>query len=335
VRDTAAWYRGFAENEANGRSAIYQAWALGIADDAALVALIDELPETRRQPALVFAVARLLGAEPVGFAPFRSWLIDNWPLVRPEVEARLNQTNEPGRSAAILPAIARLPGPLALLEVGASAGLCLYPDRYSYRYTGPDGGSTTLHPSDGESAVLLECAIAGPVPVPALLPEVVWRAGIDLEPLDVTKADDREWLETLAWPEETARRNRIRSAIEIARKDPPLLVAGDATDALLDLARTAPTDATLVLVTSGVLVYLPYRERLRFIDLARGLDARWVSLEGIAVIPTVQQSVQQLRPASGGFVLALDEHPLAFAGAHGQSLDWFGPSAEWAGKGAE
>jgi hypothetical protein len=144
----------------------------------------------------------------------------------------------------------------------------------------------------------------------------------------VTKADDREWLETLAWPEETARRDRIRSAIGIARKNPPLLVAGDATDALLELAATAPTDATLVLVTSGVLVYLPYRERLRFIDLARQLDARWVSLEGIAVIPEVQQRVQRLRPASGGFVLALDEHPLAFAGPHGQSLDWFGPEAE-------
>jgi hypothetical protein len=266
--------------------------------------------------------------------------------VRPEVEARLNQTNEPGRSAAILPAIARLPGPLALLEVGASAGLCLYPDRYSYRYVGDDGDVATVHPSDGESAVLLECAITGPVPVPERLPEVVWRAGIDLDPLNVAKADDREWLEAMAWPEENARRDRIRSAIEIARGDPPLLVAGDATDALLDLAGTAPADATLVLVTSGVLVYLPYLERLRFIDVARRLDARWVSLEGVGVIPAVEQRVQQkvqqhvqqrvqqrvkrtAQPMTPGrFVLALDEHPLAFAGPHGQSLYWFRSDAD-------
>ena len=48
--------------------------------------------------------------------------------------------------------------PLALLEVGASAGLCLYPDRYAYRYG--DG------PVLGTGAPLLECAITGPVPVP-------------------------------------------------------------------------------------------------------------------------------------------------------------------------
>lgn len=328
MRDTADWYRGFAEVDARHRSAIYEAWAFGIADDPAMVALIDELPETRRQPSLVFAVSRLLGAEPVGFDAFRSWLVENWSRVRPGVEARLNQTNEPGRSAAILPAIAQLPGPLALLEVGASAGLCLYPDRYSYRYTGGDGVAT-VDPSDGESAVLLECAITGPVPVPGRLPDVVWRGGIDLAPLDVAKPEDREWLETLAWPEEDARRDRIRSAIGIARTDPPLLVAGDATDALLELAGTAPSDATLVLITSGVLVYLPYLERLRFIDLARRLDARWVSLEGVAVIPSVQQRVQaRLHPTSGGFVLALDEHPLSFAGPHGQSLDWFEPAAD-------
>jgi hypothetical protein len=30
----------------------------------------------------------------------------------------------------------------------------------------------------------------------------------------------------------------------------------------------------------------------------------------------------------GRFVLALDEHPLAFAGPHGQSLDWFRSDAD-------
>ena len=51
---------------------------------------------------------------------------------------RRTQTNEPRRCATLLPALAQLDGPLALLEVGASAGLCLYPDRYSYRYDGGD-----------------------------------------------------------------------------------------------------------------------------------------------------------------------------------------------------
>ena len=34
---------------------------------------------------------------------------------------------------------------------------------------------------------------------PTALPRVGWRAGIDLNPLDVTSADDRAWLEALIW----------------------------------------------------------------------------------------------------------------------------------------
>ncbi len=39
--------------------------------------------------------------------------------------SKRTQTNEPGRCAVLLPLLAALPQPLALLEVGASAGLCL------------------------------------------------------------------------------------------------------------------------------------------------------------------------------------------------------------------
>jgi len=320
VRDTAEWYRGFAEGEALGRSAIYVDWASGIAEDDRMLALIDELPETTRQPSLVFAVARLLGAPEAGFAEFRQWMLANWPRVRPEVARRLNQTNEPGRCASLMPALAAIPGPLALLEIGASGGLCLYPDRYSYLYD-----DARIDPGAGPSEVLLRCTTNGHVPLPQGLPEIVWRAGIDLAPLDVRDADDRRWLETLAWPEERERRERIRAAIEIARQDPPLLVRGDATDALAGLAEQAPAGATLVVITSGVLVYLPFAKRERFVAAMRERRAReenihWLSLEGASVLPRVREA---LPAGDGRFVLALDEHPLAWTGPHGQSLDWF------------
>ena len=320
MRDTAEWYRGFAEGEAARRSAIYVDWASGLADDNRMRALIDELPETTRQPSLVFAVARLLGAPEAGFADFRQWMLANWPRVRPEVARRLNQTNEPGRCASLLPALAAIPGPLALLEIGASGGLCLYPDRYGYLYD-----DVRIDPEVGPSQVLLRCATNRLVPLPQRLPEIVWRAGVDLAPLDVRDADDRCWLETLAWPEEHERRERIRAAIEIARQDPPLLVRGDATDALVGLAAQAPAGATLVVITSGVLVYLPFAKRERFVAAMRKLRAReesihWLSLEGASVLPRVREALPN---EDGKFVLALDEHPLAWTGPHGQSLDWF------------
>lgn len=81
----------------------------------------------------------------------------------------------------LLPLLAAIPGPIALLEVGASAGLCLYPDKFSYQYSPGD----RVEPAGRRGAAVLKCEISGPVPVPTALPEVVWRAGIDLAPLNV------------------------------------------------------------------------------------------------------------------------------------------------------
>ena len=319
MKDTACWYRTFGENEARGQSAIYEEWALGVSADRELIALIDDLPLQKRQPNLVFASSRLLGAPEGPFAEFRGWLIDNWLAVTAEALQRSTQTNEARRCASLVPALAMLPGPLALLEIGASAGLCLYPDRYSYSWD----GAAPVHPADGPSSVLLESATNGRVPLPLAVPDIAWRAGIDLQPLDVCDPDHMKWLETLVWPEQNERRKRLRAAIEIARRDPPRLVRGDATDALPALAAEAPANATLVVLTSAVLVYLPFEARMRFVDAVRDLGAHWISLEGAIGLPTVSAALPRNDEPPGRFVLALDEKPLAYTGPHGQSLNWF------------
>jgi hypothetical protein len=63
-------------------------------------------------------------------------MTNQWKDLRPVMFERSTQTNEPARCAALLPllVLARLPQPLALLEVGATAGLCLLPDFYAYDY---------------------------------------------------------------------------------------------------------------------------------------------------------------------------------------------------------
>jgi hypothetical protein len=315
--DTSIWYREFGEIEARGQSAIYEEWALGVADDPSLIALIDELPLQKRQPNLVFASARLLGAPEADYPAFRRWLVEHWSAVVTEALARSTQTNEARRCASLLPALALIPGPLALLEVGASAGLCLFPDRYSYSYN----GQAHLDPESGPSEVLLECATTGGMPRLTALPQVTWRAGLDLRPLDVLDADDMLWLETLVWPEQHERRARLRAAIRIAAEDPPHIVRGDASG-VASLATQAPDGATLVVITSAVLVYLPFAERMRFVESLRTLDARWVSLEGLRGLPTVRAALPDDGGSDGRFVLALDEVPLAFTGPHGQSLDW-------------
>lgn len=308
---TAAWYRRFAQEEARGESAVFEEWGLGVATDERMLRAIRTLPQQKRQPNLVFACSRLVGAPVAGYGAWRDWTLAHWDAVAVEALVRRTQTNEPRRCAPLLPALARIPGPLALLEMGASAGLCLYPDRYAYRF---DGG-----PVLGDSTVLLECATSGDVPIPSALPEVVWRAGIDLNPLDVHDGDAMRWLETLIWPEQTERLARIRAAVEIARTDPPHLVRGDLNAQLEALAAEAPSEATLVVMHTAVLPYVVRAERERFFDLVGSLDARWLANEAP---PALTRLFPEAPRESMRFALALDGELLGYSGAHGQTLDW-------------
>src|SRR3954469_6503679 len=267
----ADWYLRFADAEAHGRSAVYEEWARGVASDAQVLELIAGLPEQKQQPNLIFATARLLGADVGRWPAFRRWLLEHWPEVAREARRRSTQTNEPGRCAVLLPALCLLPQPIALIEIGASAGLTLLPDRYAYSFD----DEVRL----GESPLVLPCATSGDAPLPRRLPHIRWGCGIDLAPLDVTGDEDMRWLETLLWPEQDERRSRLHTAIDLARADPPRIVEGDAVDALRGAVGQVPAGLTPVVVSSGTLAYVPGRRRAEFRDLVRELGSHWVSLE--------------------------------------------------------
>lgn len=320
---TAEWYRAFAVREVRGLSPTYEAWALAVSADEQLLGLLDGLPQAKRQPNLLFAAARYLGAPLTTADGFRAWVVRHWTAVSSTMLRRRTQTNEPARCAALLPVLARLPQPLALLEVGASAGLCLYPDTYQYRY-GDD--PTVLGPPD--SPVRLTCAVTGENPRPTSMPTVVWRAGLDLHPLDVTDDDDVHWLEALIWPEQQERRDRLHAAVRAARADPPHLVAGDLLADLPALAAQAPTGATLVIFHSAVLPYVPPATRTAFTDLVRALPARWICHEGVGVLPELATAAGVAGADDEGparLLLALDGQPLALTAPHGQEIHWLAP----------
>ncbi|MDQ0632574.1 hypothetical protein QFZ40_000483 [Arthrobacter pascens] len=71
---TAAWYRHFGLVEAPESSPCYAQWTLGIADDPELLALIDRWPHDKRQPNLLLAAARFLGAVPGPYGQSLEWL---------------------------------------------------------------------------------------------------------------------------------------------------------------------------------------------------------------------------------------------------------------------
>jgi hypothetical protein len=304
-------YARFAALEAHAVSAMYERLASAVALDDAIVALLEEVPAGKRQPNLLFGVVRLLGGPVDDPADFHDFTVANWPAIDAELRTRATQTNEAGRCAVLLPVLAALPQPLALLEVGASAGLCLYPDRYAYRY-----GEQRL----GAGTPVLECDATG-IAAPARLPEVVWRAGIDLNPLDVTVSSDVAWLEALIWPEHAHRRARLRAAAAVASADPPLLVRGDLVDDLPALASRAPAGATLVVFHTSVLYQVPPPRRAAFIDLVRSLPGHWLANEAADVLGHDGLPAPPTETLYN--VLTLDGRPLAWTRSHGQAMHWF------------
>jgi hypothetical protein len=308
---TAGTYTEFAGREAYGVSPTYERLSRAVAVDAKLLELLETVPEAKRQPNLLFGVVRLLGGPVDDPVAFHDFTVARWAQIAANLRARATQTNEPGRCAVLLPVLEKLPEPLALLEVGASAGLGLYPDRYAYRY-----GDHVL----GTGSPVLECELTGTEP-PSRLPEVVWRAGLDLTPLRVTDPADVGWLDALIWPEHQHRRERLRAAAAIAAADPPTLIRGDLVDDLPALAAQAPAGATLVVFHTSVLYQVPERRRKAFEELVETLPGHRISVEGPDVVP-----FGDLPPAPDDTrhnVVSLDGVPLAWARGHGQAMSWF------------
>lgn len=291
-----------------------------VASTPSIAARLDALPAAARQPNLFLGACKFLGGPLDADPSLPDWVASHWPQIERLVTTRFTQTNEVGRCAVIAPVLASLPQPIALIEVGMSAGLGLFPDLYGYRWTLEDG---TVVTGGTPSEVTIECRVTG-TGLPLEVPNVAWRAGIDRNPLDPEDPDDAAWLRALVWPGEEVREQRLAGALRTVAGHDALRVAGDITDALPGVIAAAPRDATVVVVHSATLAYLPRDARMRHLELLSELGVHWVTNEGTKVVPAVRDVLpagftDDPRPC---FVLALDGAPLARVGSHGQWLDW-------------
>jgi hypothetical protein len=325
----AAAYLRFAADEVRDKSPLYGELLRGVASDPEVIGFLLTLPRQKRQPNLLLAAARHLFGTPAGWHQFRRRVLADQDALRATMLARSTQTNEPGRCAVLLPVLAGLPEPLALIEVGASAGLCLFPDCYAYDY-----GRAVLSPEAQRPAPpVFPCAVNAATPVPARLPRIVWRAGLDLAPVDLADPGEVAWLEALVWPEQTDRLARLRAAIEIAAEQKPRVLRGDLRTDLVALAREAPKDATLVIFHTAVLPYVsPAAEREEFAGSVGALCDFWVANEAPQVLPEIAARAGREGPR-GTFLLSMNGAPLAWSDPHGAWLDWIGPMGEKAARG--
>jgi hypothetical protein len=303
----------FGREQARGRSPDYEALAYAVAEDEAVLSFLDGVPAPKRQPNLLFASARYLLGAPPEPTSLHALVTSKAGDLRRVIVSRRTQTNEAARCAVLLPALATLPEPLALLEVGAAAGLTLLPDVYSYDY-----GGHCVNGLDPQAPTMY-CRPLGRVPLPGRVPEVVWRAGIDLHPLDVRSDEDVAWLSCLLWPGEPDRAERLEAAVAAARKRPPVVHRGDLLDDLADVAAQAPSGATLVVYHSAVLTYVDEAKRRAFAEAVRALQAVWISNEGDGVLRCIGVD----HGNAGSMLLVRDGRDvLARGDPHGTWVDW-------------
>jgi hypothetical protein len=316
--EIALLYRGFAEHEAAGRSPLYEQFALRVAADAALRDLIAGLPRPKWQPNLLFGAVCYLFGTLASDEEFARVLRAHKGRILEVVRARTTQTNEPGRCATLMPVLAQLPQPLALLAVGAAAGLCLYPDRYAYEF---NGSHLDARHHAGPPSPLFALRATSATPIPTEPVEVCWRAGLDLNPVDASDRESVAWLEALVWPGEEYRLPRLRAALAIARHDPPLLVQGDLRSDLPALAERAPAEGTLVIFHTAVLNYVrDPGDRAAFARTVRNLDAVWIANEGAGIVDPAHELMGRRRPDA--FLLCVDGTPTAWTDPHGLWIDW-------------
>src|SRR6476661_2577761 len=160
--EVAARYERFANVEVRGRSPLYEEIARGVATDREAIDFLLTLPTEKQQPNLLLAAVRHLFGTPKDWSGFRERLLANPEAIAASMRRRSTQTNEPARCATLLPLLTRLPQPLALIEVGASAGLCLLPDHYGYDYGDREIAGTPM----------FLCAANDPTPIPNSAPQI-------------------------------------------------------------------------------------------------------------------------------------------------------------------
>jgi hypothetical protein len=355
--ELAAFLRGWAQNELAGYCPLYERVALALADDPPMLARLAGVAAREKIVAVLLfaAVKSLVDAEPA--LPlariYASGAGDPWPAFRALLDERFDevaellrtrriQTNEVNRAAAVLPALtvvqARLGRPLALVEIGPSAGLNLLLDRFAYDY-----GDGRMR-GDPSSRVRLRCEPRGPLrpPLPAVAPPIASRCGIDLAPVDVTDDAQCRWLEACVWPGAPERAERLRAALALARADPPRILTGDALDLLPPVLGAIDDASVPCIVSTWVLAYLSEEQRhalAAIVDAAgRERDLACVTAEFPNVSPFAGKPP---RPATGdkaslGTLLGAtvwkngerDARALAWMQAHGTWIDWL--DAEWA-----
>lgn len=240
------------------------------------------------------------------------------------IRTRLVQTNVVKRSVGLLVALraVRMRGVerVHLIEVGTSAGIHLYVDRYRYLI-----GSRVFGQQDAKVAIETQWRGKQPPPDFDERPQIISRTGVDLHPVDATNPEERLWLRALVWPENQREAEQLFAALESVAADPPTIIAGDAIDVCPALGKRLPPGEARVVFHAATRMHVPTERRAAFDEAidAIGEDG---PLYHIWQEPIAAPHAGM--PSDPRGVLALhgpgDDQPISLVQVSGH-LDWIAP----------
>ncbi len=336
----AAFHR-FARVEAPGLdSPTYEELAYGVSRDEDLLEIAAHTRRHQPAPNMLFAAVQylllsgldhplaahypIISGEPCPLAPayphFREFCFEYRERIVELISTRLTQTNVVRRCTCLLPAFSivrqETSSPLALIDLGASAGLNLNFDRYAYSYK--QDGREILRWGLRGAQIRLEAELRGNgelPPIPSAIP-VASRDGIDLDPVDLANPDQLLWLRALIWPEHVGRHQQLIDAATEFKDNDIRMHAGDAALVLPALVESVPREHALVVYSTIALHQFPQESHQSIINtLATASVERpvWqIALEGT----DPELSITRYRMGAG------ETETLADASPHGWWIEW-------------
>lgn len=272
-------FRAFAEKECKGSSELYDYLSREISCDPELLEVASHGRQGQPIPNLLFGAIHYLllkGSdhplkdyyaslkdEPLpaekSFPSFKSFCMGTRANIIEVLQSKLVQTNEVRRCAYLFPTFTYIheqaKRPLALIEIGTSAGFQLLWDHYEYHY----GDGKVYGQESSEVKIHTEHKGTGrPVFYPEM-PAVTARYGLDLHLNDVTNDEDALWMKALIWPEHHDRRRLFDSAVRCMEENREKItfIEGDGVTLLKEIAEQVPNDSVIVVFHTHVANQMP------------------------------------------------------------------------------
>ncbi len=330
----------FAANECRGSSVLNESLSNEIATDVSILTLCEQANSGQPVPNLLFGAVHYLllsgHQHPLGdyypcvaieakkvdegrFPSFQQFCTTYETELVALLQTRLVQTNEVRRCAYLYPVFGMISRyskqPLALVEIGTSAGLQLLWDQYSYRYDDSELVGNVTSSLEISAEVIGE----GRPRLNLQLPPVRERIGFDLNIVDLTDADEKLWLKALIWPEHETRLELFEQASALVGSQPLELIQGDGVQLLKPRVDSIDRDTIVCIFHTHVANQMPLETKH---ELLYQVDLIGENRDVCHIYNNVQDKLLHLDLIIDG---RKSEFVLAETDGHGRWFNWLLP----------